>query len=885
MPNKFYDPYDIEVKDEVLNAQYLRMPDIDGVQLLNANIVNQDASGSGNDLAANVSQVNNLVDNDNVSFANVSFYGANGGGKDATGADFNVTGGAISASATATNNTATVGHDGSISDAANATSSAAGSAAAFTQSIDTGGNTQANSSTIDFEGGVSSDGGYPNGGWVFPDKHHGHDNNHPTIFDQDNHHHGHDQKDLAKVLQDQPLHNGIELHDDLIQARNMWVGDLDGLQVLTANVVNQDVSGPGNDAAINVNQMNNGVDNNTVYDPSVSYSGGNGGYADYARGGDVIVHATGNAGGASSHDNKAEVKDDGSISNAGNATSSASALGQAFTQSINTNADTQTNASTLFYEGGSSVGSQNNPATYGHALDIDDNLIDAKYLSVCNLDGIQLIDGTLVNQRVSGSGNDIAINLHQTNNLVGNDHVTGASVSYGDSPALTSIGDGKCYDKCYDPSSINARDGNFEVRADATSQNADTGNNTAHIVGDGTISSAANAVSSATANAEAFTQTITTGGNLQVNQSRIFTNGGESEGNNGPAGHQRDQVTLDHDDINAANLRVENLNGIQMLKGDAVNQNGTGGGNDTVANLAQMNNLVDNDSVRDPSVRYFGGNGGSDYGTTGGSFTLAATATAAAANAVNNHTDVGESGSISGAGNATSSATANAEAFVQTIDTGANTQANTSTAVIDPGVAFAKAADGSDGCDSCGGDEHSNKGDDHNCDGPSVCDDQQVPYHDPAITTHADVVNAECLSVCDLQGIQFLDGHLTNQDVTGAGNDTAFNIDQINNMVDNDCITCPTVSYQGGNGGSADCWNVAGSGGDFDLSASSHAGNATTNGNTASIGFDGSISGAASATSAAIAHADAFSQHISMGANLQINTSTLDVLGGTDHHV
>jgi hypothetical protein len=40
MPNKFFDPYDIEVKDEVLNAQDVRMPEIDGVQLLNANIVN-----------------------------------------------------------------------------------------------------------------------------------------------------------------------------------------------------------------------------------------------------------------------------------------------------------------------------------------------------------------------------------------------------------------------------------------------------------------------------------------------------------------------------------------------------------------------------------------------------------------------------------------------------------------------------------------------------------------------------------------------------------------------------------------------------------------------------------------------------------------------------
>ena len=166
-----------------------------------------------------------------------------------------------------------------------------------------------------------------------------------------------------------------------------------------------------------------------------------------------------------------------------------------------------------------------------------------------------------------------------------------------------------------------------------------------------------------------------------------------------------------------------------------------------------------------------------------------------------------------------------------------------------------------------------------------------MPYHDPAITTHADVVDAQCLSVCDLQGIQFLDGKLTNQDVSGAGNDAAFNIDQINNMVDNDCITCPTVSYEGGNGGApydlydGYLYNFAGAnGGDFTLNAAAHSGNATTNGNNASVGFDGSISGAGSATSSAVAHADAFSQHISMGANLQINTSTLDVLGGTDSH-
>jgi hypothetical protein len=879
MPNKFYDPYDIEVKDEVLNAQNVYMPNIDGLQLLNANIVNQNASGSGNDLAANKSQINNLVDNDSVSFASVSFYGANGGnGYDATGADFNVDGCATSGPATADHNIAAVGQDGTISDAANATSSAAGSAAAFSQSIDTGGNTQANSSTIDFEGGISTSGGYPNGGWVFPEKHHGKDD-----YQKDDFKHGGHHQDLAKVLQDQPLHNGIELKDDLINARNMTVGELDGLQVLTANVVNQDVSGPGNDVALNVNQMNNGVDNNSVYNPSVSYTGGNGGNADYARGGDVIVKADGHAEAAYSHDNNAQVYDDGSISNAANATSSGSALGQAFTQSINTNADTQSNASAMYLDGGNSVGSQNNPATYGHALDIDDNLIDAKYLSVYNLDGIQLIDGTLVNQRVSGSGNDVAINLHQTNNLVGNDTVTDPSVSYGATPALTTVSDGKCYD----PSAEYARGGNFEVTADASSSGAESAYNTAHVWGDGSISNAGNAVSSASASAEAFTQTISTGGNLQVNQSRIFTHGGESEGNNGPAGHQRDEMTLDSENVNAANLHVDYLNGAQMLKGDAVNQNGTGGGNDTVANLAQMNNLVDNDSVKDPSIRYFGGNGGSDFGTTGGSFTLIATATAATAFSHNNAANVDGSGSISGAGNATSSASANAEAFVQTIDTGTNTQANTSTAVIEPGVAFAKAPDdsgGDDGCVPCRDPKPSE--DSHDCDGPSVCDDQQVPYHDPAITTNADVVDAQCLSVSDLQGIQFLDGHLTNQDVTGAGNDTAFNIDQINNMVDNDSITCPSVSYQGGNGGFPDCYNgYAGSGGDFTLKATAYSGEAHTAYNTAQIGYDGSISGAGSATSAATAHADAFSQNISMGANLQINTSTLDVLGGTDHHV
>jgi hypothetical protein len=870
MPSKFYDPYDVEVKDEVLNAQDVQMPLIDGVQLLNANIVNQDASGSGNDLADNVSQVNNLVDNDAASSASVSFDGANGGGYNATGADFHVTGTANGGSASATGNLAQVGHDGTISDAANATASAAGSAAAFSQSIDTGTNTQANQSTVDFEGGVSSDGGYPNGGWVFPEKHHGHD---------DYRDHGNDQKDLAKVLQDQPLHNGIELNDDLINAKNMWVGQLDGLQVLTANVVNQDVSGPGNDAAVNVNQMNNGVDNNTVYDPSVSYTGGNGGTVgdpDNARGGDVIVSATGNAGSSSTSANNAQVHDDGSISNAANAASNGSALGQAFSQSINTNADTQANTSTLFLEGGSSVGSQNNPATYGHALDIDSNLIDAKYLHVENLEGIQLLDGTLVNQRVSGSGNDIAINLHQTNNLVGNDTVTDPSVSY--------YGGNGGTDEF-------ARGGNFAVTATSSSGPSEAGGNTAHIEGEGSISGAADAASSANATAQAFTQTITTGGNLQVNQSRIFTDGGTSEGNNGPAGHQRDQVTLDSEDVNARNLRVDNLDGIQMLKGDAINQNATGGGNDTAANLGQMNNLADNDSIRDPSIRYTGGNGGPDWGATGGSFTLTATATAAAAFSHDNAANIDGSGSISDAANASSSATANAEAFVQTIDTGTNTQANTSTAVIDGGQDLAKAADPSGGDDY----SHSMPGDDpgsHNCDGPAVCDDQQVPYHDPAITTHADVVDAQCLSVCDLQGIQFLDGHLTNQDVSGAGNDTAFNLDQINNMVDNDCISGANVSYTGGNGGNpydfsdGHSYGFAGpSGGDFNLTATSHSGNATTSGNVANVGVDGSISGAGSATSAAVAHADAFSQHISMGANLQVNTSTLDVLGGSDHHV
>jgi hypothetical protein len=108
---------------------------------------------------------------------------------------------------------------------------------------------------------------------------------------------------------------------------------------------------------------------------------------------------------------------------------------------------------------------------------------------------------------------------------------------------------------------------------------------------------------------------------------------------------------------------------------------------------------------------------------------------------------------------------------------------------------------------------------------------------------------------------------VVNQNLNG-GNSNAFNIDQVNNLVDSDYLRDVKVSYDGGDGG-------------FHMDAKAEGGD---------VKIDSKIGDIAGNTaSGVIAHADAtltqdaFNQTITQGANIQFNSITMNVAGHDLH--
>lgn len=134
-------------------------------------------------------------------------------------------------------------------------------------------------------------------------------------------------------------------------------------------------------------------------------------------------------------------------------------------------------------------------------------------------------------------------------------------------------------------------------------------------------------------------------------------------------------------------------------------------------------------------------------------------------------------------------------------------------------------------------------------------------------------VDASSLShpVIDLHGLYNIHDSLimpdvVNQTLNGGGNQ--FNIDQVNNLVDNDHLHDPSVNFTA-TGGGLDCWGDPIGGGSFSMDAHIHGG-------TASAGNLGSLDHASSGVNADASVAQsAFNQSITMGANIQFNSQTI----------
>lgn len=127
--------------------------------------------------------------------------------------------------------------------------------------------------------------------------------------------------------------------------------------------------------------------------------------------------------------------------------------------------------------------------------------------------------------------------------------------------------------------------------------------------------------------------------------------------------------------------------------------------------------------------------------------------------------------------------------------------------------------------------------------------------------------------ILDIDDITFkddLDGAFTaiaskvDQDVSGKGNDGAFNVQQINNMVDNDKAYDLTIKENKLKGGV----KAKAKGGDNDIDNVK-----------AKIGETGSISDVANASADAAIDQNVFSQNITQGANIQFNESSISHVG------
>lgn len=124
--------------------------------------------------------------------------------------------------------------------------------------------------------------------------------------------------------------------DDLMDIDDIDLEDMDGLFSAVASNVDQDVDGKGNDAAFNLQQINNLVDNDKLEEASIKAE-------DDAFKDDFEMDAKAFGGFAKVDDVDAKIDDAGSIAETGIASADASINQEAFTQNIVQGANIQFN--------------------------------------------------------------------------------------------------------------------------------------------------------------------------------------------------------------------------------------------------------------------------------------------------------------------------------------------------------------------------------------------------------------------------------------------------------------------------------------------------------------------------------------------------------------
>jgi len=128
--------------------------------------------------------------------------------------------------------------------------------------------------------------------------------------------------------------------------------------------------------------------------------------------------------------------------------------------------------------------------------------------------------------------------------------------------------------------------------------------------------------------------------------------------------------------------------------------------------------------------------------------------------------------------------------------------------------------------------------------------------------------------VIDLHGLECISNSLIMPDVvyqTLNGNGNQFNIDQVNNLVDNDTLNNPSVSFSGSG---------------FEMEAKAEGGESKVDSDMGNV-IGAAASGVASSADAILTQS-AFDQTITQGANIQFNSNTMQVAGNDltdDHHL
>ena len=128
--------------------------------------------------------------------------------------------------------------------------------------------------------------------------------------------------------------------------------------------------------------------------------------------------------------------------------------------------------------------------------------------------------------------------------------------------------------------------------------------------------------------------------------------------------------------------------------------------------------------------------------------------------------------------------------------------------------------------------------------------------------------------VIDLHGLECISNSLIMPDVvyqTLNGNGNQFNIDQVNNLVDNDTVNNPSVSFSGSG---------------FEMEAKAEGGESRVDSDMGNV-IGAAASGVASSADAILTQS-AFDQTITQGANIQFNSNTMQVAGNDltdDHHL